>query len=197
MILLFFWLLCHSFRSFFHFCKAWSMCLGEWVWKVRQGCRKTVDAESQLQYLRLFNFNFFNSSGNGLGCGASFPLIVCLHHSPPNRFTLQFIFVVRVCGKRCHQIRYAHEKLNIHHATESSKTIKRARKGRARESERIKYLCINDGDSDDEEEEDDENRRRILLQIAGIEGVWNRCQRYWAAATWQKQANEQEWEKSK
>lgn len=45
-------------------------------------------------------------------------------------------------------------------------------------------MCINDGDSDDEEEEeDDENRRRILLQIARIEGVPIRCQRYWAAAT--------------
>lgn len=40
--------------------------------------------------------------------------------------------------------------------------------------------------------DDDEYRRKILLQIAGIEGVPNRCQPYWAAATRQKQANEQE-----
>lgn len=74
-----------SFASFFFFtfAKLEVFVRGEWVRKVRQGCRKTVDTESQLQYLRLFNFNFFNSNGNGLGCGASFPLIVLLRHSPP------------------------------------------------------------------------------------------------------------------
>lgn len=47
-------------------------------------------------------------------------------------------------------------------------------------------------DDEEDDEVDDENRRRILLQIASLEGIPNRCQRYRAAATWQKQANERE-----
>lgn len=54
-------------------------------------------------------------------------------------------------------------------------------------------MCINDSDNGCKE---DENTRRILLQIAIIEVVPNRCQEYWASnltiKKGGKQANEQE-----
>lgn len=66
-----------------------------------------------------------------------------------------YIFAtLHVCGKRCHQIRYAHEKLNIYHATESCKTIKKT-------NERM------------EERTRTKTNGRILLQIAYIEGKPN------------------------
>lgn len=109
---------------------------------------KTVDIEVNFN---TWTFSTFQANG-AFWMLCSF----CLHRSIQTIHLFVIICSFRVCGRRCHQIRYAHEKLNIYHATESSKTIKK--KEITRTNDRTKERMTI------------ENKRRILLQIAYIEG---------------------------